>query len=337
MVQDCLGSIGKIVKGELPKCSVEDFLPEMKLSFEVNPVLGAAVKAAGAASLPYEKEIDVGTLDLPPVEIGPLVFLPSADILAKISGRASARFSASAHADVEVQSRAVLSSRSRTPSWNPFRVTKAEAGAETPKVVLLRLGHGEARRSPEPRALRHRGAVRDGERGHRARREPHVQSLLRSQARRDGGGGRGPGRIRPKLPLLGYVTFIDWHADPFRPFEKTVANGSCTTTPEGARPPGGGPGAAVLQSPPFQPWAKVFAGPADGSAVEQVGAFSEAFPMLHPSVDGRSSPPAAPPAQSTSSTTTPTGASSGRSRSCRTRPSPSCSSRSARSRAPMPV
>ena len=67
-----------------------------------------------------------------------------------------------------------------------------------------------------------------------------------------------------------------------------MVDGSCDVTPEGASPPpGGGPNAKTLQTPPFTPWAKLLDAPADGSDLASVLSYPTGFPSLIPTIDGR--------------------------------------------------
>jgi hypothetical protein len=284
-VTDCLKSLGKVIVGQPPKCSIDELMPELKLTFEVDPRLSAEVTASGAASLGFEKSFDVGTIDLPPFPIGPLVFVPSADIVATVSGKASAGFSATAKAHVEIASKAVLSSKSKNTALQPFSVKSADASADTPQVDLYASATAKVGvrlnlalySVAGPYAMASAVAELDAN----PLADPCWDIKLAAEAQ------IGVRVTSPRLPLLGYVTFLDWHADPFRPFEKTVATGSCGSTPEGENPPGGGPNAKALQAPAFKPWAKVLGGPVDGTSVKDVAAFTGAFPFVGPSVDGR--------------------------------------------------
>lgn len=284
-VTDCIASIKKIVTGKPPSCSVEDFMPELKLVFEVDPRLAAKVTASGAASLGFEKSFDVGTIDLPPFAIGPLVFVPSADIVATVAGRASARFSASAEAHVEIASKATLSSKEKNTKLDPFSIKDADASADTPEVDLFASATAKVgvRLNLALYSVAGPYATASGVAELTANPTANPCWALKLAAEAQ----IGVRVTSPRLPLLGYVTFVDWKADPFRPFEKTVASGSCRSTPDGENPPGGGPNAKALQSPPFKPWAKILGGSVDGTTVSQPGGFTGGFSQLTPSIDGR--------------------------------------------------
>lgn len=284
-VSDCIASLKKIVTGSIPSCTVEDLMPELKLTFEVDPRLQADVKASGSASIGFEKSFDVGTIDLPPFAIGPLVFVPSADVIATVGGKASAGFSAAAHAHVEIQSKAVLSSKSKNSKLDPFSIKDADATADTPQVDLYASATAKVGVRLNLSLYSVAGPYATANAVAQLEANPlqnpcwDLKFALEAEL--------GVRVTSPRLPMLGYVTFIDWHTPPFRPFDKSVASGTCESTPEGANPPGGGPTAKKLQSPPFTPWAKVLGGPVDGTSVKDVAAFTGAFPFVTPSIDGR--------------------------------------------------
>jgi hypothetical protein len=233
----------------------------------------------------FEKSFDVGVINLPPFAIGPLVFVPSADIIAKISGKASASFSASAHASIEIESKATLSSKSANTKLDPFSVKSADAGADTPQVDLFASATAEVGVRLNLALFSVAGPYATASAVAELDADPignpcwDLKLALEAEL--------GVRVTSPRLPLLGYVTFVDWHADPFRPFEKTVASGSCQSTPDGANPPGGGPTAKLLQVPAFKPWSKVLPGPVDGSSVPDVSSFTRSYPFLSPTIDGR--------------------------------------------------
>ena len=57
---DCLTSIAKLAVGEKPSCRIDDLLPEAKTVFDVQPFVTIDVNARGAASLGFEKSLQVG-------------------------------------------------------------------------------------------------------------------------------------------------------------------------------------------------------------------------------------------------------------------------------------
>lgn len=284
-VTDCISSLKNVVTGNLPDCSVDALLPELKLTFSVDPNLAAQVTVAGSAVLGFEKDFDIGTIDLPPIPIGPLVFVPSVDIVASVSGKASARFSVGAHATVELQSKATLSSRVGHSVLDPISIKSADAGTDAATVDLFASATAKAGARLNLALYSIAGPYATATAVCQLDANPLSDPCWSLKLALEG--ELGVRVTSPRLPLLGYVTLLDWHAPPFRPFEKMVASGTCSTSPEGANPPGGGPTAQRLQIPGFVPWAKVLGGPVDGSSVGDVTSFANAFPFLVPSIDGR--------------------------------------------------
>jgi hypothetical protein len=285
-LRDCLLSVAAPLMGELPSCNPADLAPELKLSFEVKPYLDARMAVSGAASVGFSEELDVGTILLPPFTVGPLVFLPTADIVATIEGSASARFSAEAHANIKTRTRVELSSKVENSKIVPFEVEESDAGAETPEVDL----YAEARIKPGVRfALALYGVA-----GPYAKVSA-VAALIADPLNDPCWDFRvgletelGVIVKTPSLPGVGAIDFLDWSTGPLSLFEESVASGSCKVTEEGAHaPPGGGPSAETLQKPPFEPWAKLLGAPADGSDLASVLAYPTGFPFLLPSIDGR--------------------------------------------------
>ena len=92
VLTDCLTSAANLLEGKPPTCKIDDLMPELKLGLKVDPHLEASVTLSGAATTGYSKDFDIGTILLPPFPVGPLVFQPTADIIATIEGSASARF-----------------------------------------------------------------------------------------------------------------------------------------------------------------------------------------------------------------------------------------------------
>ncbi len=286
VVTDCLTSAANLLEGKPPSCKIDDLMPELKLALEVDPHLEASVTLSGAATTGYSQDFDVGTILLPPFPVGPLVFQPTADIVATIGGSASARFSAEAHASIKTATRVTLSSKSENTKIVPFEVKDTDAGAETPEVDL----YADARVKAGVRfTLALYGVV-----------GPYATvsalAALKADPQHDPcwdfnvGLDAALGVLikTPSLPVVGALTFLDWGTGPIPLFDKSLANGSCDVTKEGeSPPPGGGPSAKTLQKPPFTPWAELLDAPADGSDLASVFAYPTGFPSLIPTIDGR--------------------------------------------------
>ena len=284
-VTKCVTNPANLVKGPAA-CLVENLMPEMILGFEVDPHLEAALAVSGAASVGFEKAFDIGSITLAPITLGPLVFQPVVDIVATVGGKASARFSANAHANIEASTKVTLSSKSENSEFLPFALKHVDADAQTPEIDL----YAEASAKAGVRfSMTLYGVV-----------GPYAQ--LQAAAALIANPIQDPcwdfhvgletqfGVLvkTPTLPVIGAYTFLDWNTGAISLYDTSVAHGECDVTAEGASPPpGGGPSAITLQKPPFTPWAKLLGLGADGSDLASVLAFPSGFPSLTPSVDGR--------------------------------------------------
>lgn len=283
-VTRCIESLAGIFVGDKPSCAIDDLLPEAKMSFDVEPDVRLDVAAHGAATLAYEKEFDVGTIPFPPVPFGPLVFVPTIDILASVDGGASARFDVGASAHAKLASSVVISTKTGgNPQFNPPEVKDWGVDARPPTVDL----HASATASVGARLNVSLYSVAGPYATARGVAQIDAAPLedpcwkVRFALEAD----LGARITSPRLPIFGYVTLIDWHAKPFRPFDEEVARGSCVVPPDPPQVPGSGPTPRTYQAPPFAPWAKVLGGEVDGTAA---AAFSfVGTPDLVPSIDGR--------------------------------------------------
>ena len=284
-VTECLKSVAKIVTGEKPSCSLDDLMPEAKASFTVDPFIQLDAKARGAASLGFEKSFEVGSVTLPPVALGPLVFVPSVDVVAEVKGGASARFDIGATVRAELTSGVTVSSKNAgRPTYDPPKVKDITFDAPPPTVDLH--ASAEARVGSRlnvslfgvvgPYAMASGVATINA--------SPLSDPCWRLDVALETELGM---RITtPRLPLLGYITLADFRASPVRPLEKEVARGTCVVPPEPPNPPGGGPVPSVYRSPKFTPWAKKLGG--DVEALNTwTGVFRTGWPELVPTVDGR--------------------------------------------------
>jgi hypothetical protein len=284
-VGECIKAVAKIVTGQKPSCNPTDLLPEAKVSFRADPFLTLDAKASGAASLLYEKDVEVGVINLTPFALGPLVFTPSVDIIAHVEGGASARFEVGAHARADFKSSVVVSSKNAgVPVFNPPTLDNFDVRADEPVLDL----HAKAEVSVGARL----NAPLYGVAG------PYA--TLSGVARINASPFENPCfkvtlgietelgvRITtPRLPGIGYLTIADASTGPISLIDKEVASGACTIPPDPPRPPGGGPTPTTLQQPTFTPWAKVLAGAdIDGVAAASISSFG--WPDLTPSIDGR--------------------------------------------------
>lgn len=278
-VTECLATI---VAGS--DCSIENLLPEVTAGFGVNPYAGLDVKAIGAAMMSFEKEFVVGSIGLPPIVLGPMVFLPTIEVVAEVEGGSSARFEVQVHGEAEMESSVRLSTK-RSPELVPLSVKKYEAKATPPDVDL----HAYASVMAGTRlgislfGIAGPFATAGGEVSIHARPLDDPCWSLRFALEAD----LGFRVTTPQLPLIGYATIFQWTSPPFRPLDEEVASGTCVVPHDPPPPPGSGPNAARIQSPAFTPWAVVVGGDVDGTLADGVGFLASGDPILHRTVDGR--------------------------------------------------
>ena len=271
----------KLFKGSF-SCSLLSLMPEAKVGFTVAPGATAELGLEGVAFLGYEREITVAKAKLPEVPIGPLLFFPEVQILAKISGEASSQFKLSTQASVSAETSISFSSKSGG-SLSPPKITKsfsapaveASLGAKAslqigPRLIvalydvagiyasLYAVAEVEADQSKTP-CWRLQGGV-DGDAGF----------LIKS----------------PDLPLLGSVTLASF-GKTFGLVKAEIGSGSCKIpAPAGPSPTGGDPDVAAFTSPTFTPWAAVYPDVVDGFPYEGLGAQVE-WSQVTPTIDGR--------------------------------------------------
>lgn len=251
-VTDCIASLANIFEGELPSCSIGDLLPEVKVAFEVDPRLEATLQMIGSASLSFEKELELATIVLPPIPLGPLVFLPSVDIVAKVEGSASAGFVIGAHGLAEFRTSFSASTKSG-PELVPFELLRTDLSADDTQVTLAaeaKIGLG-ARLNLQlygivgPNAVARTYARVAGD----VARDPCWEVHIGVE------GEIGARVTSPALPVLGSLTLFEWTSPPFVAVDEKVADGSCLPVPRGPQlPPGHGPDADALAHPDFAQW-----------------------------------------------------------------------------------
>lgn len=285
-VTSCLESVVNVLVGDPPSCSIDDLLPEAKTTFAVKPTLSADVEARGAAVLDYEKDLQVGVVFLPPYPLGPLVFVPTIDVLGHVEGGASARFQMGASARAVLETSVSVSTKTGgTPQVTPPRLADWSVDVRPPEVDLH--AHAEARVGARLNVALFGVAGPYASASAVARidaaplEDPCWKVNLALEA------DLGARITTPRLPLLGYVTLVHWHAQPVRPFDQEVARGTCTLPDDPPPPPGSGPTVRTYQDPPFAPWAYVLGGEVDGTSAPAVGALNAGSPSLVPSIDGR--------------------------------------------------
>jgi hypothetical protein len=284
-VVDCLVSVAKLAVGQRPSCRPEDLLPEVKSTFDVQPFVTLDVDARGAASIGFEKSIDVGTIYLPVIPLGPVLLTPTVDIIAKVKGGASARFEVGASARADIESSVTVSSRtSGTPQYAPPRLKDYKVTVHEPKVDLNASATAQvgARLNVSLYGVVGPYATASGVAQVDAAPLDNPCWKVRFAIETE----LGVRITTPRLPVVGYVTLADAHLAPFRPIDEEVARGACVVPPEPPRPPGSGPTTGALQTPSFKPWAKALSSAVDG-APSYTGSFLLGSPELVPSIDNR--------------------------------------------------
>ena len=257
-VKSCVASALKIFSGQPPDCSLTALLPEVKVNFNTDPHLASNVKVEGAASFSYSKDIDILSITASPFAIGPLVFVPTVDITAKIEGGAAAGFTMAAHGNIGVATGVQISSKHvGTPNLIPLTVTDKQFGADETQVTLAahaKTGLG-ARLNLQLYGIA----------------GPYVEARTYAEVKADLTqnpcwnlhvgleGALGFRVTTPVIPIIGAVTLIDWKSGPLTAFDETVTSGTCLPNTKGPPlPPGSGPDALTYATPSFAQWAHVF-------------------------------------------------------------------------------
>ena len=287
-VRACLASLPGVLVGKTPKCSVESLIPEAKIVFEVDPRMAAQVRVIGKAALAFEKDFDVATIHLPPIVLGPVIFTPAVEIIARVEGGASASFRAGVDGRLEMQTSVTASTKTAgKPVFATPSIKDWTFSADTPEVGL----HAHAKASVGVRLEMPLYAVAG----------PYASAAVTASIEADplktpcwqlstGVESRiGVKLTTPKLPFVGSVTVADAEAAPFKVIDKVIASGQCSDPPPGAThlPPGSGPDAKALREPAFTPWSRLVEGDVAPSA--GIGPFATGlvFSQLSKSVDDR--------------------------------------------------
>ncbi len=287
-VAACVASVAKIVVGQKPSCKLLDLLPEVKVTFTVDPGVAAELRLVGQASLGFEKQFDIATGHLPPIPLGFLIFFPTLDVIASVEGGASASFRAGVKSHMTLTSSVTISSKTAgQPTYQPPSIKDKGFDIEEPQVGL----HAHATAKAGVRlalplyAVAGPYATAEATLGVEA--DPFRNPCFEARAGLESTVGV---RITsPTLPVLGSVTLFNWNAAPFRPIDEVVASGSCKQPPPGAThlPPGSGPDAAALQLPTFDPWSIVHEGGSEASASAGPSNTGIVFTDLSRAIDDR--------------------------------------------------
>ncbi|MBS2012218.1 MAG: hypothetical protein JST00_04995 [Deltaproteobacteria bacterium] len=284
-VADCLKSIPGILIGKLPDCTPLALLPEAKATFEVGPDLSAHADLIGSASLEFEKQIQLISMGLAPITIGPLVIVPGVDVIATLNGSAGARFKTGFDADLSARMDLTAS-------------TKNGVGVSTP-----RLERSDVKARATELAIMAKGRVSLG-----ARISMTVYGILGPYAQVNGyaelaadtskdpcwdirvglSANAGILLTTPRLPVLGVITLFDLKTPTLDLLRSgPLASGSCSFG-KGSTLPGAGPDEQRYGKPEFPTWSNVATLPGEPFWATGAGGTSDiAFTQMDRTTDGR--------------------------------------------------
>jgi hypothetical protein len=287
VVGRCLASIGNLLGGDPPSCSIDDLLPEAKAHFTVNPQASAHLTLHGAASLEYEKDFDLATANLAPIVLGPLVFLPTVDVTARVEGSAGAGFSVGAKGGATFSTGATLSSKNpNNPAIDKLRLVDTDFSADDTQVTLT--AHAKAGVGPRLNVELYGVAG------------PYAAARAYAEIQADESGDPcwsldvgiecdlGIKITTPTLPVLGSITLIDWSGTSLDVASTKVASGECIPLPDSPPGvPGSGPDVKTFADPKFTPWVTVVDDTADDEAVTSPTSDGSAWSDVVRTIDGR--------------------------------------------------
>jgi hypothetical protein len=284
-VTSCLESLTGILVGMPPDCSVDALLPEAKVTFTVLPEVHADAKVVGAATLEYEKEVDLYSVTLSPITIGPIVFVPTVDVTAKLEGAASASFSTGVHGSAVFETSVTLSSKSSEPAqFIPPKLKSSDFGTHPTTISL----HASAKVGAGARLNLLLFGVTGPYAAARAYAAIDADFLsepcwgLRAGLDLD----LGIKVTTPALPVLGQLTLVDWQAAAINALDFELDTGNCEAPPEASTlPPGSGPDAMNYADPSYTPWSRTFTPPVEGAHAAAPGN-GVIYSELHRTIDG---------------------------------------------------
>ncbi|MCW5889305.1 MAG: hypothetical protein KIT14_02000 [bacterium] len=286
VVASCLESFADVLVGDPPQCSIDELIPEAKVTFVVFPQVSANANVKGAALLEYEKEVELASETLAPIIVGPLVFVPKADVTAALSGGASGRFSTGLHGEAVFEtSVAVSSKQTSAPQFREPVLVSSDFGPNDTAVSLqafAKVGIGATL-----------NLLLFGVTGPYATAQPYGSieaNILDAPCWALKAGLEATLGVKvtsPALPLIGAVTLVDWKAPSLTPLELSLATGDCTAPPDASTlPPGAGPDATRLAMPTYTPWSRTWDSPVEGAQAASPGN-GVLFSDLQRTIDGR--------------------------------------------------
>ena len=286
VVKDCLASFADVLVGDPPRCSIDDLLPEAKVTFVVFPRVAANTNVHGAAIYQYEKEVDLASETLAPIIVGPLIFVPTADVTAQLSGGASGAFSTGLHGSAVFETSVTVSSKqTQTPQFKQPVLKSTDFGPNDTSVTLnaeAKVGVGARLNvllfgvtGPYATARAYGALAADIFQGPCFSLHAGLEADL------------GIKVTSPALPLLGHVTLVDWKAPTVNPLDIELLTGQCAPPPNvSTLPPGSGADATRYAMPTYTPWSRTFSSPVEGSVAITPGNRA-AFSELQRTIDNR--------------------------------------------------
>jgi len=284
-VTSCLESLGDLLTGGELSCSIDDLIPEARVTFVVHPQVEADVGVKGAAILGFEKELELASVNLAPIIVGPLVFVPAADVTATLEGGASGEFSTGVEGSALFETSVTVSSRqTQAPQFKEPELKDADFGPKETEVTL----HANAKVGVGGKL----NLLLFGVTGPYAEAQPYAEieaDVFEAPCWTLKAGVECALGIRvtsPALPLVGKVVLVDWQAPEVTPLELELASGECEEPPDQSTlPPGSGPDATKLATPSYTPWSRTYASPVEGATAGSPGNGS-VFSDLQRTIDG---------------------------------------------------
>jgi hypothetical protein len=277
-LKDCLAHA--ITSGS---CSVTDLLPEAIVHFSAKVDAEAQLGMKGVAFLGYDAPYELAEVPLPKFPVGLLLFEPTLQVKAKLSGKASSQFAfdigaqASAGLSVDISSKHAPNPPKPTADWSfsaPLVDATLQAGGrvEAGPEVHLRL-YGIAGPWASLSAFAELSADQT--------KTPCYELHAGVDA------SFGFDIVTPDLPLIGHASLAEW-GQSYELFNEVVDSGACKPLPGGdaPSPTGGDPDAASFANPKFTPWSRTYA---DAAAFHPFGGPGAGIKWMDavPSIDGR--------------------------------------------------